>query len=677
MCLMARERIVIGLNGGVDGDLLVRRAAKLLERAGGGEVAAIHVRTPSGAQGESPHALESQRRHVAELGGSYHALSSADVAAALLDYARTHGATHILVGQSRRRPALLSGGSVEARVVRGAGDIDVQVVPRPAVSRPEATGAGRFRTGLGRRRVLGGFALAAVLPVALQLLLAVFDHSVATATLLQLAGAVAIALVGGLWPAVAGALWSSLLVNYFSTAPLRDLAIHDPQDILSLVVFAGVAVAVAGVVDRSARRSKEAAAARAEAATLADLALAASREEDNLKGLLAEALSVFGASGAAVLTRGPAGSGAGDGAGAGSGAAEERQTAVDGDEGLGWGPWHVVAAAGDAAVQAGGRALPGMPGTTLAGSPLAGTTVEQVDEETSLVLRGREVPPSGRRLLAAFAVHVKAQLERRQLAATRHEMLRLAEGNTMRTAILRAVSHDLRTPLAGIKLAAGGLLQNGVSYSPAEQHELLETIDACTDRLDLLVGNLLDMSRITAQSVEPLLGPVRWSEAVDAALRGLPEGAVSVSLPANMPPVDADSGLLERVVANILENALKYAAGSGVLVTGGPAGSVLDGHPCGELQIIDHGPGVPARKVVDMFRPFQRLDDLSQSSGIGLGLAVAQGFVQSMRGTLTARETQGGGLTMVIRLPLSTGVPAGSPGGGLPDAARAAGSVQR
>jgi two-component system sensor histidine kinase KdpD len=669
---MASERIVIGLNGGGDGDLLVRRAAKLLERAGGGEVAAIHVRTPSRARDESPHALETQRRHVAELGGSYHALSSADVAAALLDYARTHGATHILVGQSRRRPALLSGGSVEARVVRGAGDIDVQVVPRPAVSRLEATGAGRFRTGLGRRRVIGGFALAAVLPAGLQLLLAVFDHSVATATLLQLAGAVAVALVGGLWPAVAGALWSSLLVNYFSTEPLHDLAIHDPQDILSLVVFAGVAVAVAGVVDRSARRSKEAAAARAEAATLADLALAASREEDNLKGLLAEALSVFGASGAAVLTRAPAGSGAG----AGSGAPGDTETAVDGGARLGRGTWRLVAAAGDAAGLAGGPVAPGTPGTTVAGTAVAGTTVEQVDEDTSLVLLGREVPPSGRRLLAAFAVHVKAQLERRQLAATRHEMLRLAEGNTMRTAILRAVSHDLRTPLAGIKLAAGGLLQNGVSYTPAEQHELLETIDACTDRLDLLVGNLLDMSRITAQSVEPLLGPVRWSEAVDAALRGLPKGAVSVSLPANMPPVDADPGLLERVVANILENALKYAAGSGVLVAGGPAGSVLDGHPCGELQIIDHGPGVPARKVVDMFRPFQRLDDLPQSSGIGLGLAVAQGFVQSMRGTLTARETPGGGLTMVIRLPLSTGVPAGTPGG-LPGTARIAGSVQR
>ncbi|MGN6441255.1 MAG: DUF4118 domain-containing protein, partial [Arthrobacter sp.] len=586
-----------------------------------------------------------------------------------LDYAHAHNATHILVGQSRRRFSVLSGGSVEAQVVRGAGDIDVQVVPRPAVSRPTLSRSAGQRTALGRRRVMMGFALAAALPAGLQLLLAVFDHSVATAALLQLAGAVAIALVGGLWPAVAGALWSSVLVNYFSTPPLRDLAIHDPQDILSLAVFAGVAVAVAGVVDRSARRSKEAATARAEAATLADLALAASRDEDNLTVLLAEAVSVFGVTGAAVLARPGTGPSAGSVAGAGSaGSGKAADTGMKHDAGadLGPGSWQVLAAAGNAVGRLGGP-LGGLPGT---GAP--GTSVEQVDEETTLVLLGRDVPPSGRRLLAAFAVHVKAQLERRQLAATRTEMLRLAEGNAMRTAILRAVSHDLRTPLAGIKLAAGGLLQNGVSYTPAEQHDLLETIDACTDRLDLLVANLLDMSRITAQSVEPLLGPVRWSEAVEAALRGLPQGTVRVALPANMPPVDADPGLLERAVANILENALKYAAGTAVVVTGGAGGSVLDGHPCGELQIIDHGPGVPASKVVEMFRPFQRLDDTSPSTGIGLGLSVAQGFVQSMRGTLTARETPGGGLTMVIRLPLSTGVPAGDPAGGSPGGAHAA-----
>ena len=647
---MAWVRIVIGLNGSDDAEQLIRRAARILERSDGGELVAVHVRTTGGAAGESPQVLDAQRRLVNDLGGTYHTVSAADPATAVLDYARKSGATHIVVGQSRRGPlagalaGLLAGGTVEARVVRGAGDVDVQVVPRVASQQ----NARRSRPDLGRTRVGIGFALAASLPVLLQLLLTAFDHSVATAVLIQLAGAVAVALVGGLWPAVVGALWSSVLVNYFSTPPLGDLAISDPQDFLSLGVFAGVSVAVAGVVDRSARRSKEAARARAEATTLGDLALGASRSEDTLDGILAEALDAFGATGAGVFSRRE---GTAEGSGPASGASEVR--GADGRV------WRLVAGAGETTGWEHGET--GVPGST----------AEPVDDDTRLVLFGREVPAAESRLLGAFAVHVKAQLERRQLAVSRREVLRLAEGNTMRTAILRAVSHDLRTPLAGIKLAAGGLLQRTVTYTPAEERELLETIDECTDRLDQLVGNLLDMSRITADSVRPLLGPVRWSEVVAPALRGLPDGTVRVELPANMPTVEADPVLLERVIANIVENAVKYAPGSGITITGasdGMGAATLDGYPSGELRIIDHGAGVPAGQVLDMFQPFQRLHDRPQATGVGvgLGLAVADGFAKAMGGALTAQETPGGGLTMVIRLALSTGSPGARHAAGQP-----------
>jgi two-component system sensor histidine kinase KdpD len=228
----------------------------------------------------------------------------------------------------------------------------------------------------------------------------------------------------------------------------------------------------------------------------------------------------------------------------------------------------------------------------------------------------------------------------------------------MRTSILRAVSHDLRTPLAGIKLAVGGLRQPGVHYSAAEQQELLATIDECSDRLDGLVDNLLDMSRITADSVNPMIMPVRWYEVIPGALHGIPAGRVRVELPGNMPEIDADAGMLERVIANIVENALKYAPGSDVVLAGAGGGlshTALGGRPAGELRIIDHGQGVPAENVVRMFQPFQRLDDVPQTTGVGLGLAVAKGFTEAMGGTLTAEQTPAGGLTMVIRLPLSAG----------------------
>jgi two-component system sensor histidine kinase KdpD len=619
----ARERIVIGLTGGPEGEILIRRGARILNRINGGDLLAVHVRAADGVASESPQALEAQRRLIQDLGGSYHIVAGEDPASALLDFARSVNATQIVVGISSRGKIAgilrgLLGGGIGTRVVRDSGDIDVHMVSHPLGGQ----GPGRRRErDLGRTRVSVGFILAILLPALLQLLLGLNpDQNVATAVLVQLTGSVAVALVGGLWPAILAALWSSLLVNYFSTPPVGTLTISDPQNLLSLMVFVGVSAAVAVVVDLSARRSKEAARARAEATTLADLARGAAGAEDTLKGLLEQAMDVFQVNGAALYT----------------------STGYTGRAAAGNTGWRLVAEAGEVPPAA----------------PDGAENIEQIDPATRLVLSGRTLPAGDRRLLGAFGVHLAAQLERRQLAASRREVLRLAESNTMRTSILRAVSHDLRTPLAGIKLAVGGLRQPDIHYTHEEQQELLATIEECSDRLDALVGNLLDMSRITSDSVNPLIKPVRWYEVIPAALHSIPAGRVRVELPGNMPEIEADAGMLERVIANIVENAIKYAPDSDVVLVGAAGGlshATLGGRPAGELRIIDHGQGVPAESVVRMFQPFQRLDDLPQATGVGLGLAVAKGFTEAMGGTLTAEQTPGGGLTMVIRLPLSAG----------------------
>jgi two-component system sensor histidine kinase KdpD len=166
------------------------------------------------------------------------------------------------------------------------------------------------------------------------------------------------------------------------------------------------------------------------------------------------------------------------------------------------------------------------------------------------------------------------------------------------------------------------------------------------------------MSRISSGSAAPLTAPVTWRDAIEEALRGIPDGAIRVDLAPNLPLIDADLGMLERVIANIAENALKYAPGSDVAIvgpSGGSATATIEGRPCGELRIVDHGRGVSAANVITMFEPFQRLDDAPDGLGIGLGLAVAKGFTEAMGGQLAAEPTPGGGLTMVIRLPLSTG----------------------
>ncbi|WP_427005101.1 DUF4118 domain-containing protein [Pseudarthrobacter sp. H2] len=630
----ARERIVIGLTGGPEGEILIRRGARILNRVSGGDLLAVHVRAADGVASESPQALEAQRRLIQELGGSYHTVAGEDPARALLDFSRSVNATQIVVGISRRGKLSgilggMFGGGIGNRVVRESGDIDVHMVSHPLGGR----GLERPRQrDLGRIRVAVGFALAVVVPVLLQLLLAASPaHNVATAVLVQLTGSVAVALVGGLWPALLGALWSSLLVNYFSTPPMGTLTISDPQNVLALLVFVGVSAAVAIVVDLSARRSKEAARARAEATTLSDLTRGAASSEDTVKRLLEQALDVFHVRGAALYGLADTGGG------------------HPGKN------WRIIARAGELPAPAAVGNRDSVP------EDFHTENTEQIDAATRLALFGPALPAGDRRLLGAFGAHLAAQLERQQLAASRREVLRLAESNTMRTSILRAVSHDLRTPLAGIKLAAGSLLQESVDYTPEQQRELLQTIDECSDRLDLLVGNLLDMSRITADAAKPLLKPVRWYEVIPAALHGIPPGRVRADLPPNMPEIEADPGMLERVIANIAENAVKYAPESEIILVGtagGLSAETLAGRPAGELRIIDHGQGVPAESVVEMFRPFQRLDDIPQTTGVGLGLAVAKGFTEAMGGTLTAEPTPGGGLTMVIRLPLSTGAPA-------------------
>lgn len=614
-----RERVVVGLTGGPEGEVLIRRAARILARVAGGELLGVHVRAADGVRGESPREIEVQRQLLKDLGGSYHSVIGEDPAQAMLEFARSANATQLVVGISRRRPLarLFSGGGVGAKVVRGSGDIDVHMVSHPMGGR----GVRFQRVGdLGRRRVLLGFALAVVLPALIETALVQWvPNSFVTDTLLQLSGCVLVALVGGLWPALVAALFSSLLLNFFSAAPTGTLTIADPENLLALIIFLGVSAAVAVVVGLAARRSRDASLAGAEAATLSELARGALSGEDSLESFLKQVRENFRVNSVSLLST------------------PVDETRLD---------WQLEASSGE------------NPAT----SPEAADNVEEVEPGLALALNGRTLDAADRRLLVAFGAHLVALRQRIALNISRRDNVRLAEGNTMRTSILRAVSHDLRTPLAAIKLSVSSLRQEEVHFEPADEAELLASIESSADKLDALVGNLLDMSRISSDAATPLLAPVRWRDAIDAALGHGGEGrlptAVRVDLPANMPAVEADPGMLERVIANIVENALKYAPDSDIVLVGsvGGAGSALiDGHPASELRIIDHGRGVAAEDVVAMFRPFQRLDDVPAGMGVGLGLAVAKGFTEAMGGVLAAEQTPGGGLTMVVRLPISVG----------------------
>ncbi|MFF4650414.1 ATP-binding protein [Streptomyces sp. NPDC001380] len=614
----ARERIVVGLTGGPEGATLLRRAARIAARGSGSELLAVHVRRSDGLAGPPPEHLAAQRQLVEDLGGTFHTVAGGDTATALLDFARGVNATQVVLGSSRRGTLQsLLGPGVGATVARESGDIDVHIVTHEHAARGRPALPGRLPVKLGRVRAVSGWLLGCGGPLLLTLLLTrvTGDPGLPTALLLFLTLTVGAALAGGVFPAIAAAVLSSLLLNWFFTPPAHTLTVSDPKNLLALLVFVGVGTAVASVVDLAARRAQQAARSRAEAEALGRLAGAVLRGEDSLAALLQRVREDFQVESAALLER-------------------------TGDRG----PWRRTASAGP----------------DPAGRPEDAATEVPVGDRLSLALGGRVLPADDRRLLGAYAAQAVALLERRRLAEQAAGARRLAEGNRIRTALLAAVSHDLRTPLAGIKAAVTSLRSQEVRWSPEDEAELLAGIEDGADRLDHLIGNLLDMSRLRTGTVAPLLREVDLDEVVPVALGGVPVDAVRLEVGEDLPMVLADAGLLERAVANVVENAVKYSPPGTPVVVRADALRLPDGDRV-ELRVADRGPGVPDDAKDRIFEPFQRYGDAPRGSGVGLGLAVARGFVEAMGGRLTAEDTPGGGMTMVVALPAAAGAAAGMP----------------
>jgi two-component system sensor histidine kinase KdpD len=598
----SRERIVVGLTGGPEGRTLIRRAARLAEKGAGGEVLAVYIARSDGLTSASPKELAVQRTLVEDLGGTFHHVLGEDIPAALLDFARGVNATQIVLGSSRRKTwQYVFGPGVGATVARESGsDLDVHIVTHEEVAKgrglPVARGArlGRSRSVWGWLAGLGG-------PVLLTLLLNTVHLGLANDVLLYLALTVAAALLGGLYPALASAAVGSLLLNWFFTPPVNRITIADPRNILALAIFVGVALSVASVVDVAARRTHQAARLRAESEILSFLAGDVLRGETSLETLLERVRETFGMESAALLER-------------------------EGDVA----PWTCA-----------GRAGSGPP----VDRPEDADVDMPVGDHMALALTGRVLPAEDRRVLAAFAAQAAVVLDRRRLREEADRARTLAEGNRIRTALLAAVSHDLRTPLAGIKAAVTSLRSDDVAWSEEDRAELLEGIEEGADRLDHLVGNLLDMSRLQTGTVTPLIREIDVDEVAPMALGGVPEGSAELDIPETLPMVAVDAGLLERAMANLVENAVKYSPDDRTVLV---AASALADRV--EVRVVDRGPGVPDEAKDRIFEPFQRYGDAPRGAGVGLGLAVARGFAEAMGGTLNAEDTPGGGLTMVLTL---------------------------
>ena len=397
--------------------------------------------------------------------------------------------------------------------------------------------------------------------------------------------------------AISVALASAALFNFLFLPPLYTFRLSNGEHWFALAVYLVVGIVVSDLAVRARQRASEAEQQGREEALLAQMATAflqaenAASEVERFSPAIADVLHAESAR--IVLGRSP------------EPPAGESPLELD----------------------AGGRRL--------------GTLYVREGPESSLAIR--------RRFLPALASLIAVASDRDQLARASVETEALRRSDTIKTAVLQAVSHDLRSPLTAIRVSTESLENPGLSLDEHDRRELLETIRLEAERLERVVGNLLDLSRLQASAAEPNRELWAIEDLVAQALDQLGPGAgrVEVALPADPPVVEVDSVQVERILVNLLDNALKFSRDEEsvhVQVTT-TRSEVL-------VRVVDRGAGIPETDLEFIFEPFGRASGTVERSGSGLGLAIARGFAEGNGGRVWAESRQGQGASFVLALPL-------------------------
>ena len=598
-----RERVVVGVSGAPGADAVIRRASRIARRVGG-ELIGVHVGRSDGRLVGDRSVLDAQQTLVESLGGEHREVVGDDPVATLVEVARSERATQIVIGATREpRWREILRGSFAARLSRLASGIDVHIVGDDGDARPTPSlGRAGADTPPWRHRA-AWVLLAGGMPVATLLLTTVrTELELSSVLLLFMALVTAIAVLGGRVAAIASAVVAALAVNFFFVEPRYTLTVDDVDDIVALVVFVAVAAVIGALVDRVATQAAQANRSRAEAELLARAAAVIAGDPEPADALLQIVVDTMRTGGAA-LTEGT-----------------DRDAREVASVGTTEGDGHPIALR---------PAADGTPRT--------------------LTTYGRTPTAADRRVLAVVGDQLVVALDGQAARREARRSQELAAIDHARTALLRAVSHDLRTPLATIKAMASGLLDTSVPWRPEDVREAHEVIDQEADRLNQLIGNLLDASRLETGALAVALAPTGVADAVAGALRSLsgPTGSVEVRVADDLPAVLADRSLLERAIANVVDNARRYSpAGSPVTVSAEMVGGRV--HVC----VADRGPGIPSDRRDGVRAPFQRLDDHG-GDGVGLGLSIVDGFVRAMGGSVVLDDTPGGGLTVTLVLTAS------------------------
>ncbi|MEE8868307.1 MAG: DUF4118 domain-containing protein [Acidipropionibacterium acidipropionici] len=600
-----RERVVVALGDEGSAPSLLRRAARLVSGSAGAGPIGVHVSGQRNRPLEDPPAL---RRLAERLGGSLHEVVGDDVPGAIIDFARSVDATQIVVATAGRGPVgrVLRPG-VGEQMARRASGIDVHLVTGSGEAKgplPRPTGA------LGGVRRLAGFALAVVAgPLLTWFLLAdpAQDSTAVVALAFQLL-VVVVALVGGIWPALCSAVGLGVTLDYFFTAPLYTFSISSIPHLSTVVLCVVIAALVSLIVDRAARQTRAARRSAAESQLLQSASGRVLGGQDAVRALVDQIRESFGMARARLIR--------------------------DGEE--------VASSSAALAGTASGRARAGQ----WRRSSLP------VGEGARLELDGPALDESGQKLLPVITAQLATALDRADLS-------RAAASGKVRTALLSALGHDLRRPLASATAAVTGLRSVAGELTGTDRAELLETAAESLSALSGLIEDLVDVRRLETGALAVTMAAVDVEDVIGDALdeAGAGPDQVSLDVEPDLPVLGADAALLRRVLVNLLINALRHSPG-GVELSARRAGGTRvvgegEGEDVGdvvELSVADHGPGIDPGRRAEIFMSFQRLGDDDNTTGLGLGLALSKGFVEGMGGTLEPEDTPGGGLTMVVSL---------------------------
>lgn len=643
----AGERVLVCVDDHARGPSLVRYARRLADRLRGPFVALnIETARTAAVSDAGKDQLAASLRLAEQLGGEAVVLPGQHIATEIVRYAAANNVTHIVIGKPQKpqwREWLQR--SVSHDLIRHAGDISVHVIAGAVENSPRPA-PGLIHVAPPRFAILPYVWCTGFVAVALGfglLLDRVLD--VTNIALVFLMAVLASALTAGLGAALFASLLSALLLNFFFLPPLYTLNISDPESVIALGFFLGVAFIASNLTSRVQR---QAAAARQRARTTEDLylfsrKLAGTGTLDDV--LWATAYQIASMLKMRVVLLLP----------------ENGSIAVR----AGYPPDDSFDEADVAAARwawendrAAGRGADTLPGAKRLYLPLkTGRTpvgVVGLDNDKP----GPLLTPDQRRLLDALTDQAAIAIERIQLVDDVDRARLAAEADRLRSALLTSISHDLKTPLSSILGAAGMLRDLPDGLAKADQAELLTTVVDESERLNRFIANLLDMTRIESGAMAPNSGLNFVGDIVGTALHRsrkiASQHTVAVDIRADLPMVNVDPVLFEQVLFNLIDNAAKYAPPDTVIRLKGWAddASVV-------LQLIDEGPGIPAEDLERIFDSFYRVRKADHVlAGTGLGLSICRGFIEAMGGKISAaNRPDRAGAIFTIRMPIPKEAP--------------------